>query len=60
MLGDAGFFGPSHAAAPCEVDAQGRGKDPKDCMRRFRAAWDKLSSDPAWLTEFLREKRKRL
>jgi hypothetical protein len=43
-----------------EGDAQGVGQDRKDCMRRFRAAWDKLSSDPAWLTEFLRKKRKRL
>jgi hypothetical protein len=43
-----------------EGDAQGRGRDRKDCMRRFRAAWDKLSSDPAWLTEFLQAKRRRL
>jgi hypothetical protein len=42
-----------------EVDAQGRGKDQKDCMRRFRAAWDKFSADPARLTEFLQAKRRR-
>ena len=43
-----------------EGDAQGRGKDQKDCMRRLKAAWDKFSSDPARLTEFLQAKRKRL
>lgn len=31
-----------------------------DCMLQFRAAWDRLSSDPARLTEFLEMKRKRL
>jgi hypothetical protein len=43
-----------------EVDAQGTGKDRKDCMQRFRTAWDKFSADPARLTEFLQVKRKRL
>jgi len=43
-----------------EVDAQGAGKDRKDCMRQFRAAWDRFSSDPARFTEFLEMKRKRL
>jgi hypothetical protein len=43
-----------------DVDAQGDGKDRKDCMRQFRAAWDRFSSDPARLTEFLDVKRKRL
>jgi hypothetical protein len=43
-----------------EVDAQGIGKDRKDCMKQFRAAWDKFSADPARLTEFLRARRKRL
>ena len=43
-----------------EVDAQGRGKDQKDCMRQFRAAWDKFSADSARLTEFLQTKRRRL
>jgi hypothetical protein len=36
-----------------EVEAQGTGKDRADCMRQFRAAWDRFSSDPARLTEFL-------
>ena len=31
----------------------------KDCMRQFRAAWDRFSADPARLTEFLEMKRKR-
>jgi hypothetical protein len=43
-----------------EVDRQGTGKDRKECMRRFRAAWDKFSADPARLTEFLQAKRERL
>jgi hypothetical protein len=43
-----------------EVDTQGTGKDRKDCMRRFHAAWDRFSSDPARLAEFLEAKRKRL
>jgi len=38
-----------------EADAQGRGKERKDCMRQFRVAWDRFSADPARLTEFLRE-----
>ena len=29
-----------------EIEAQGTGKDRADCMRQFRAAWDRLSSDP--------------
>jgi hypothetical protein len=41
-----------------EGDAQGTGKDRKDCMQRSRAAWDKFSADPARLTEFLQAKRK--
>jgi len=42
-----------------EVEAEGAGKDRADCMRQFRAAWDRFSSDPARLTEFLKMKRKR-
>jgi hypothetical protein len=41
-----------------ELESEGSGKDRADCMRRFRAAWDRLSSDPARLTEFLEMKRK--
>src|SRR6266481_7867686 len=42
-----------------ETEAQGTGTDRKDCMRQFRAAWDRFSSDPARLTEFLEVKRQR-
>src|ERR1700741_320201 len=42
-----------------EIDAQGTGKDRKDCMKRFQAAWDKFSADPARVTQFLQAKRKR-
>src|SRR5580692_8054261 len=30
-----------------EVDAEGTCKDRQDCMRQFRAAWKRFSSDPA-------------
>ena len=43
-----------------DIGAQGRGKDREDCMRQFRASWDKFSADPARLTQFLETKRKRL
>jgi hypothetical protein len=43
-----------------DIDTQGRGKDRKDCMKQFRAAWDRFSADPVWLTEFFQAKRKRL
>jgi hypothetical protein len=43
-----------------EAEANGSGKDRRDCMRQFRAAWERFSSDPARLTEFLHIKRKRL
>jgi hypothetical protein len=37
-----------------DEETEGSGKDRKDCMRQFRAAWDRFSSDPARLTEFSR------
>ena len=43
-----------------DEDTAGIGKDRNDCMRQFRAAWEKFSSDPGRLTEFLQAKRKRL
>src|SRR6516225_256443 len=43
-----------------DEDTAGIGKDRNDCMRQFRAAWEKFSADPARLTEFLQAKRKRL
>jgi hypothetical protein len=41
-------------------ETEGVGKDRKDCMRQFRAAWDRFSADQARLTEFLEVKRKRV
>lgn len=41
-----------------EIEAEGSGTDRKDCMRRFKGAWDRFSSDPARLTEFLEMKRR--
>jgi hypothetical protein len=42
-----------------DLETEGSGKDRKDCMRQFRAAWDRFSADPARLSEFLEMKRKR-
>jgi hypothetical protein len=42
-----------------EADSHGTGNDRKDCMLQVRAAWDRFSSDPARLTEFLKVKRRR-
>jgi hypothetical protein len=33
------------------------GKDRRDCMRQFRAAWDRFAADEGNLTEFLNAKR---
>jgi hypothetical protein len=41
-----------------ETESEGTGCDLKDCTRQFRAAWERFSSDPARLTEFLKMKRK--
>jgi hypothetical protein len=43
-----------------DTESEGIGKDRKDCMKQFRAAWDRFSADRARLTEFLQAKRKRL
>jgi hypothetical protein len=43
-----------------EVQADGTGKDRTDCTRQFRAAWERFSSDPGRLSEFLEIKRSRL
>ena len=40
------------------LETQGKGKNRRDCMRQFRAAWD-LAADEANLTEFLNAKRGR-
>ena len=38
--------------------AQGRGTDRADCMRKFKAAWERFADDEANLTMFLAEKRR--
>jgi len=41
------------------LETQGKGKDRRDCMWQFRAAWHRFATDEANLTEFLNAKRKR-
>jgi hypothetical protein len=41
-----------------ELESEGRGRDRRDCMKQFRAAWDKFCADGARLTEFLQAKRR--
>ena len=41
------------------LETQGKGKDRKDCMRQFKAAWERFAADEANLVEFLNAKRKR-
>jgi hypothetical protein len=36
-----------------EHQSEGRGKDRKDCMAQFRAAWERHSREAGWLDEFL-------
>jgi hypothetical protein len=43
-----------------ELEMDGSGKDRRDCMEQFRAAWNRLAADPARVIEFLEQKRKRL
>jgi hypothetical protein len=38
---------------------RGHGTDRADCMRKFKAAWEQFADDPANLTMFMAEKRKR-
>jgi hypothetical protein len=39
-------------------ETSGRGKDRADCMRLFKAAWERFADDEANLTMFLAEKRR--
>jgi hypothetical protein len=41
-----------------DIDSSGWGKDRADCMRKFKAAWERFASDPARLVEFIAEKRR--
>jgi hypothetical protein len=54
----AGMALESYPRASARALNQGTGKDRKDCMRQFRAAWERFAGDPANLTEFLAAKRR--
>jgi hypothetical protein len=41
------------------LETQGKGKNGRDCMRHFKAAWERFAGDEANLVEFLNAKRKR-
>jgi hypothetical protein len=41
-----------------ELESEGRGRNLKDCMALFKAAWERFSADEATLTEFLDAKRR--
>jgi hypothetical protein len=41
-----------------EIESEGDGRDRKDCMRQFKAAWERFAVDPARLTEFIEAKRR--
>ena len=56
---DGWLWGIDNIVPMSEAGGEGSGKDCKDCMRKFRAAWDRFSADPA-LSEFLDTKRQRL
>jgi hypothetical protein len=38
-------------------ESEGRGNDRKNCMARFRAAWERHCAQTGWLDEFLSMKR---
>jgi hypothetical protein len=40
-------------------EVQGEGRDRRDCMKQFKAAWERFAADEANLTEFLNAKRTR-
>jgi hypothetical protein len=39
-------------------ESDGYGKDRADCMRKFKAAWERFAADEAKLTAFLEMKRR--
>lgn len=41
-----------------EIEAEGEGKNRKQCMTKFRTAWERFAADGARLTEFLEAKRR--
>jgi hypothetical protein len=42
-----------------ELEAQGVGRDRRDCMKQFKPAWERFAADEANLIEFLNAKRRR-
>ena len=40
------------------METSGRGTDRADCMRKFKAAWERFAADEAYLAMFLAEKRR--
>jgi len=43
-----------------ELQMGGTGAGREDCMKQFRAAWERVAADPASLAEFLAAKRRPL
>jgi hypothetical protein len=41
------------------LETQGKGKTRRDCMKQFKAAWERFAGEEASLTDFLNAKRKR-
>jgi len=41
------------------LETQGKGKNRRDCMKQFKAAWERFAADEANVVEFLNAKRKR-
>lgn len=41
-----------------EHQTSGRGVDRKDCMKKFKAAWEQVTADRGWMEEFLAAKRR--
>jgi hypothetical protein len=42
-----------------EIESEGEGRDRNDCVRQFKAAWDRFCRDPARFVEFMETKRRR-
>ena len=41
------------------LETQGEGRDRRDCMKQFKAAWERFADEEANLIEFLNAKRRR-
>jgi hypothetical protein len=41
-----------------EIETEGDGTDRKDCMRKFKAAWERFAADPARFVEFMETKKR--